>query len=502
MLANASVALPPVLVGVVLFVLSVPRAPLGPLHLIWTRRAVFIAQTILALPYVVALTAAAVQGLPPGLLAQARLLGAGRLQLSVLALREARIGVIAAVIAALGTTLSEVAAIAIIGGNIYGYDQTLASATLYEVNGGYYADAVAIAIVLIGLIAILMCAVGLLQHQGGGIRLRFRSAPMTAAGADGQVLLRCERVSVRRGGREVVRNVSAELRRGEIVALLGPNGAGKSTLLDALAGALAPAHGRIERHGRVAIALQAPDLARRTVLANVVLALAWWGVPRNERAGRAREALRAIGAAHLAQRPAADLSGGERRRVHLARALAVDPDVLLLDEPFAGLDAEVRANLLEDALSALRCAARATLVVVHDRAEAWALADRLLILIDGELVGDRAAARAARAAPEHRRCALSGLRRKARRSRRGAAHQACARDRRPRRAPASSRHARRGARGRRSPRARARSRTGVHGRGAAGAEARRTGPRADRRWRALPIGPRALASRCMCRSVD
>ena len=96
--------------------------------------------------------------------------------------------------------------------------------------------------------------------------------------------------------------------------------------------------------------------------------------------------MRSIGAAHLAQRPAADLSGGERRRVHLARALAVDPDVLLLDEPFAGLDAEVRANLLEDAVSALRSAARATLVVVHDRAEAWALADRLLILIDGELV--------------------------------------------------------------------------------------------------------------------
>ena len=87
---------------------------------------------------------------------------------------------------------------------------------------------------------------------------------MTAAGADGQVLLRCEHVSVRRGGREVVRNVSAELRRGEIVALLGPNGAGKSTLLDALAGALVPAQGQIERHGRVAIALQSPDLARRT----------------------------------------------------------------------------------------------------------------------------------------------------------------------------------------------------------------------------------------------
>jgi ABC-type sulfate/molybdate transport systems ATPase subunit len=124
------------------------------------------------------------------------------------------------------------------------------------------------------------------------------------------------------------------------------------------------------------------------VLVNVMLGLAWWGVPRPERRSRAMRALQAIGAAHLAQRAAATLSGGERRRVHLARAIAVEPDILMLDEPFAGLDAEVRATLLEDALSALRSDTRATLVVVHDRAEAWALADRLLILIDGRLVAD------------------------------------------------------------------------------------------------------------------
>ena len=174
-LANVSLAIPPVLVGGFLFVLFSPRAPLGSLHLIYTRRVVFVAQTILALPFVVALTAAAVQGLPSGLLSQARLLGAGRLQLWTLALREARVGVMAAVIAALGTSLSEVAAVTILGGNIYGYDQTLASATLYEVDGAFFADAVAIAIVLLGLILVLMCGLGLLQHQSGGIRMRFRS---------------------------------------------------------------------------------------------------------------------------------------------------------------------------------------------------------------------------------------------------------------------------------------------------------------------------------------
>jgi len=210
------------------------------------------------------------------------------------------------------------------------------------------------------------------------------------AAGSGETLLRAEGVSVRRDRRLVVHDAGLELCRGEIVALLGPNGAGKSTLLDALAGALPTETGRIERHGRIAIALQSADLARRTVLANMTLALGWWGVPRAERGRRAQAALQALGAEHLAQRAAGSLSGGERRRVHLARAIAVDPDILLLDEPFAGLDAEARARLLEDSVSALRSPTRATLVVVHDRAEAWALADRLLVLIAGQLVADGA----------------------------------------------------------------------------------------------------------------
>ena len=192
-------------------------------------------------------------------------------------------------------------------------------------------------------------------------------------------------VTAERGGREVVRDVSLDLRAGEVVALLGPNGAGKSTLLDALSGVLEPTGGSVERRGRVAVALQSPDLARRSVLENVMLGLAWWGVPRAERAGRATQALRSMGADHLAERRALTLSGGERRRVHIARAMAVRPDILMLDEPFAGLDPAARASLVEDAVSALRSEDQATLVVVHDRAEAWALADRLLVLIDGRL---------------------------------------------------------------------------------------------------------------------
>jgi tungstate transport system ATP-binding protein len=208
-----------------------------------------------------------------------------------------------------------------------------------------------------------------------------------SAATDGALL--CVRgLRVARGAAEVLHGIDLDLRAGEVAALLGPNGAGKSTLLEALAGVLPHIGGELDSSGRVALALQSPDLAKRSVQANIELALGWWGVPRRERAERAGRALVAMQAAHLRDRPAIALSGGERRRVHLARAVSVRPDILLLDEPFAGLDAVTRGALLDDTGAALRAWAATTLVVVHDRAEAWALADRLLVLIDGRLVAD------------------------------------------------------------------------------------------------------------------
>jgi tungstate transport system permease protein len=174
-LANAGLALPPVLVGLVLFLLFVPEGALGGLQLELTRRGVFIAQTLLALPFVVALSTAAIQGLPAGLLDQARAFGAGRGALARLAVREARIGVMAAVIAALAVTLAEIGALVIVGGNVYGYDQTLASAALYETNAADFPDVLAIGIVLTALILVLLGGLSLLQEHGGGIRWRFRT---------------------------------------------------------------------------------------------------------------------------------------------------------------------------------------------------------------------------------------------------------------------------------------------------------------------------------------
>jgi tungstate transport system permease protein len=177
LLANASLALPPVLVGVGVLLLLLPAGAFGSLRIAFTLRGVYVAQAILALPYIVALTPAAIQGLPPGLLAQARALGAGRLQLSLLALSEARIGVLAAVIAALASTMSEVAAVIIVGGNTVNYDQTLASAVVAQINDyDNLPYALAIGIVLLALILLLMAALTVLQQRTEGVRLRFRTA--------------------------------------------------------------------------------------------------------------------------------------------------------------------------------------------------------------------------------------------------------------------------------------------------------------------------------------
>ena len=154
-LANAGMGLPPVVVGLVVALLLFRGAPLGGLNLLYTLNGVILAQTLLALPLVVALTAAAVQSLPRGLLDQARAVGASRVQVAALALREARVGVLAATIAAMGSAFAEVGAVVLVGGNIDGETQTLASAVLVRVSAGEYGRAIALGTILLGLILVL-----------------------------------------------------------------------------------------------------------------------------------------------------------------------------------------------------------------------------------------------------------------------------------------------------------------------------------------------------------
>lgn len=166
--ANAGLGLPPVVVGLVLALLMFPQAPLGRLHLLFTLRGVYVAQTLLALPIIVALSAAAIRSLPGGLIDQARAFGAGRLALGVLAVREARVGIMVAIIAAVGSGLSEVGAVVLVGGNIEGVDQTLASAALARVDAGQFVPGLAIGIILLTLILVITAVLTWIQHGEAG----------------------------------------------------------------------------------------------------------------------------------------------------------------------------------------------------------------------------------------------------------------------------------------------------------------------------------------------
>jgi tungstate transport system permease protein len=174
--ANIGLVLPSVIVGLVLSLLMFPLAPLGRLHLLYSLRGVYVAQSVLSVPIMIALTTTAVQAVPSGLIDQARAFGAGRFAVCGLVLREARVGILTATIAAGGSAMSEVGAVVLVGGNIEFRDQTLASAALDQVNAGNYSRSVAIAIILMGMMAIIIAALTFAQQrEQRGITVR---APM------------------------------------------------------------------------------------------------------------------------------------------------------------------------------------------------------------------------------------------------------------------------------------------------------------------------------------
>lgn len=208
-------------------------------------------------------------------------------------------------------------------------------------------------------------------------------------------VLEASGLEVERGGRVVARAERLAIEEGETVALLGPNGAGKTSLVLAL-GTLLPARGELRWRGapiadriafrrRIAVAFQRPLLLDRSVRDNAGLGLEIRGVPRAERLRRATAALERFGIAHLADRSAVSLSGGESQRVSLARAFAVEPEILFLDEPFGALDAPTREAVVADLARALRDGRTTTVLVTHDRDEALTLADRVAVMIDGRV---------------------------------------------------------------------------------------------------------------------
>ena len=204
-------------------------------------------------------------------------------------------------------------------------------------------------------------------------------------------------VVVRRRKMEVLRVPSLDVNEGEVLAVIGPNGAGKTTLLQVLALLDRPAGGEVlydgaPVHGRglsirrsMALMMQDPLLLRRSVAENVATGLRLRGVSRSERKARIDRWLERFGVRHLAQRSAHKISGGEAHRVSLARAFALEPEVLLLDEPFAALDQPTRETLLDELAGALGETGLTTVFVTHDRSEALRLGDRVAVIVDGRM---------------------------------------------------------------------------------------------------------------------
>ena len=187
-------------------------------------------------------------------------------------------------------------------------------------------------------------------------------------------------------GNDVLHDVSVELRFGEIAALAGPNGSGKSTLIEVIAGILRPRRGSVSCAGDVALVVQRPSAPDALpVTAREVVAIGTWKhgrrMPRRAARAAVDDALARVGMSELATRPLTALSGGQRQRVFLAQGIARRPDVLLLDEPAAGLDrasvARTRRILAEEAArgAAVAC-------VSHDE-DAVAAADRVIRLDRG-----------------------------------------------------------------------------------------------------------------------
>jgi tungstate transport system ATP-binding protein len=212
-------------------------------------------------------------------------------------------------------------------------------------------------------------------------------------------------VRVTYGGATVLDVPALTVDEGEVLAVIGPNGSGKSTLLR-VAGLLErPTAGVVRFRGRatdaasslaerrrMATVFQHPLLADLTVSQNVALGLKFRGVA-DARGARVVRWLERLGIAALGAQRARTLSGGQAQRVALARALVLEPEVLLLDEPFAGLDAPSRAELLPDLGAILREDRVTTVLVTHDRGEAQALGDRVAVLMSGRVAQLDATAR-------------------------------------------------------------------------------------------------------------
>jgi len=213
-------------------------------------------------------------------------------------------------------------------------------------------------------------------------------------------ILRSDRVVKIYGKRRVVNSVSISIKQGEIVGLLGPNGAGKTTTFYMIVGMIRPNAGRIfleehditglpmyrrARRGIAYLSQEASVFRKLTVEENILAILETLPYSRAERKKKALELLEELGVAHLAKSKAYNLSGGERRRVEIARALVTQPKFILLDEPFAGVD-PIAVEDIQKIVAGLKAKNIGVLITDHNVRETLTITDRAYLLYDGRVL--------------------------------------------------------------------------------------------------------------------
>lgn len=212
------------------------------------------------------------------------------------------------------------------------------------------------------------------------------------------IVLEARNITVSYDNKKVLDVPSLEISANRVQAIIGPNGSGKTTLLLCLALLNKPTTGSILFRGkpvgsellplrrRFAVIFQEALLLNTTVIENVSLGMKMRGVEKEEINRRAQHWLERFGIAHLAKRNARTLSGGEAQRTSLARAFSLQPEILFLDEPFAALDAPTRQTLFGDVVNILQETRFTTVLITHDRNEAQTLADRVAVLMNGNIL--------------------------------------------------------------------------------------------------------------------
>ena len=209
-------------------------------------------------------------------------------------------------------------------------------------------------------------------------------------------MIEVHNILVQRNNRAVLDIASLDIKRGETLAIVGPNGAGKSTLLLALAHLLPITQGEILYNGRslkawdeleyrrkISFVFQSPLLLDMTVEQNIALGLKFRGISKEETQERVSRRIKQLGIESLSKRRASQLSGGEAQRVSLARAFVLEPELLLLDEPFAALDPPTRKKLIEDLSALLAEDHRMAVFVTHNLNEAAQFSHRIAVIVNG-----------------------------------------------------------------------------------------------------------------------